>query len=120
MIRRRPIPKLRPKPEHSLRYQTSADGSFRTYFDYSGNPVREVCQENAAGRREYARRVRIMVERQNGRCSLCNRKLAVPEATFEHHRRRGMGGAFRDDRITEEHGLWVNSASHWICNGERG
>jgi hypothetical protein len=42
------------------------------------------------------------------------------EATFEHQRRRGMGGAFRDDRIIDGEGNWMNSAAHWVCNKIRG
>lgn len=61
-----------------------------------------------------------MLQRQNHRCSLCNRPLALGNATFEHQRRRGMGAAWRDDRIEFEDGSWVNSAAHWVCNVERG
>ena len=81
---------------------------------------REVCQENAAGRREYAKRVELMVIRQEYCCSLCNRRISVATATFEHERRRGMGAAFRDDRCEDGRGNWMNSAAHWICNGEKG
>lgn len=115
MIRRRPIPRLSAKPEQSLRYETILNGAVRLY---PGG--REVCQENAAGRREYGHRVQVMVQRQNYRCSLCNRRITPATATFEHERRRGMGAAFRQDKIVDENGDWINSASHWICNGERG
>lgn len=112
--RRRPIPRTRFYPEQSLRYEVILGGAVRRYWD-----GREVCQDNAAGRREYSRRVEVMVLRQERRCCLCNRKLALLEATFEHQRRRGMGAAFRDDRI-EKDGLEWNGAAHWICNGLKG
>jgi hypothetical protein len=111
MIRRRPIPRSRPKPEHSLRYRTSPDGAVRVYPD-----GREVCQENATGRREYLRRVETMVQRQNFRCPACKRKLSLFQATFDHFPvKRGMGAAFRDDRIRDENGEWMNRAVHWMC-----
>ena len=115
MIRQRPIRARRSYPENSLRYTTSPDGAYRIYPD-----GREVCQPNAAGWREYKRRVELMVIRQNFRCSLCNRRLTLANATFEHHRRRGMSGSFRQDKISDDQGNWINSASHWLCNTERG
>ncbi len=120
MIRRRPIPRSfyswqpRPKPEQSLRYETILGGAVRVY---PGG--REVCQDNAAGWREYARRIQVMVERQKYRCCLCKGRLAQADATFEHQRRRGMHAAFRDDRI-EKDGLPWNGAAHWICNSQKG
>jgi hypothetical protein len=115
MNRRRPIPKTRSYPEPSLRYRTILNGAVRVYPD-----GREVCQDSAAGWREYARRVELMVQRQNYRCSLCGRRISVKSATFEHQRRRGMGAAWRDDRIEKANGEWVNSAAHWVCNSEKG
>lgn len=121
MIRRRPIPRSfyrwlpRPKPANVLRYELILNGAVRVYPD-----GREVCQDNPAGRREYARRVQVMLQRQNYRCSLCNGRLSVARATFEHERRRGMGAAFRDDRIEDEQGNWLNTAAHWRCNSKRG
>ena len=114
MIRRRPIPRTRLYPETSLRYEVILGGAVRRFPD-----GREVCQDNAAGWRLYASRVREMVERQGKRCCLCNRRLAPSQATFEHQRRRGMGAAFRDDRI-EKDGLPWNGAAHWVCNGLKG
>lgn len=114
MIRRRPIPRTRDYPAESLRYTTILDGAVRVYPD-----GREVCQDSVAGWREYKRRVSVMLNRQGGRCSLCNRSLSLANATFEHQRRRGMGAAWRDDRITKDGEEW-NGAAHWICNGERG
>jgi hypothetical protein len=111
MRRNRPIPRSREYPEHSLRYTTIMGGSVRVYS--SG---REVCQENAAGRREYLRRVQSMVQRQNFRCGACNRKLSLFQATFDHFPiKRRMGAAFRDDRVTDPEGEWVNRAVHWAC-----
>ena len=114
MIRRRPIPRTRDYPSESLRYWTICDGAVRVYPD-----GREVCQNSADGWREYKRRVKVMWERQGRRCCLCNRALALGNATFEHQRRRGMGAAWRDDRI-ERDGVDWNGAAHWVCNGERG
>jgi hypothetical protein len=120
MIRKRPIPRsaYHWKPEakqSSLRYETILDGGAIRFPD-----GREVCQPNALGRRIYAKRVEEMVERQNFRCSLCNERLWLAGATFEHQRRRGMGAAFRDDRIIDQNGEWMNSAAHWVCNVKRG
>jgi hypothetical protein len=115
MIRRRPIPRSRSYPAHSLRYSTTLDGAVRVYPD-----GREVCQDSKPGWTEYNRRVKVMLQRQNHRCSLCTRPLALGNATFEHQRRRGMGVAWRDDRIEDSAGNWVNGAAHWSCNGEKG
>jgi hypothetical protein len=115
VIRRRPIPRFRFYPPHSLRYETILDGAVRVYPD-----GREVCQESKAGWMEYNRRVKLMWERQGRRCSLCGKALALFNATFEHQRRRGMGAAWRDDRIEDREGNWINGASHWVCNGEKG
>lgn len=78
---------------------------------------REVCQDNAAGRREYFRRTRLMAERQNQICALCERFMC--DVTFEHQEGRGMAGGFRDDR-TEIDGNWYNAAAHSFCNSIKG
>jgi hypothetical protein len=114
MIRRRPILKSRDYPEQSLRYKTILSGAVRVYPD-----GREVCIDSTAGWREYKRRVEVMVQRQNHRCCLCGRRLSLANATFEHQRRRGMGAAWRDDRITKDGQDW-NGAAHWACNSEKG
>ena len=113
-LRRRPILKSRPKPENSLRYTTILDGAVLVYPD-----GREVCVDSKAGWLEYKRRVKVMLQRQGGRCCLCKRALALGNATFEHQRRRGMGAAWRDDRISKDGEDW-NGAAHWVCNGEKG
>jgi hypothetical protein len=115
MIRRRPIPKSRSYPESSLRYTTIPDGAVRVYRADG----REVCVDSKAGWLEYKRRVKVMLQRQNHRCCLCGRPLALGNATFEHQRRRGMGAAWRDDRIVKDGEDW-NGAAHWTCNGEKG
>lgn len=121
MIRRRPIPRSRydslpgKKPPQSLRYELILAGAVRRYPD-----GREVCADSKPGRTEYHRRLKVMLQRQNHRCGLCWRPLALMNATFEHARRRGMGAAFRDDRIENADGVWVNSAAHWVCNSEKG
>jgi hypothetical protein len=115
MIRRRPIRKSAyrwspsPKPANVLRFELIEGGAVRRYPD-----GREVCTETAQGRREYARRVELMLERQSYRCCLCGERLALAEATFEHQRRRGMGAAFRDDRDDR------NGSAHWSCNVKKG
>jgi hypothetical protein len=114
MFRRRPMPRKRDYPQESLRYRTILDGAVRVYPD-----GREVCQDSGLGWKEYRRRVAVMVLRQGRRCCLCNRPLALGNATFEHQRRRGMGAAWRDDRI-EKDGLPWNGAAHWACNSEKG
>lgn len=119
MIRRRPIPKSNyawsPSPKGpSLRFELILNGAVRRYPD-----GREVCQDNPQGRREYSRRVEKMVRRQNFICCLCPDRLYFADATFEHQRRRGMGAAFRDDRIEKDGQDW-NGAAHWICNSEKG
>jgi hypothetical protein len=117
--RRRPIPRSayhwhpEAKPS-SLRYELILGGAVRIY---PGG--REVCQDSPAGWREYTRRVGVMVQRQNFRCCLCGKRLGVSEATFEHQRRRGLGGAFRRDEISDAEGNWVNGAAHWVCNVKR-
>jgi hypothetical protein len=119
LIRRRPIPRTayhwhpEPKPA-SLRFELLCNGAVRRYPD-----GREVCQDNAAGWREYKRRVQVMVQRQRYRCCLCKRRLSASDATFEHQRRRGMHAAFRDDRIAKDGQEW-NGAAHWVCNHEKG
>jgi hypothetical protein len=120
LIRRRPIPRSRSYPESSLRYETVLEGAVRVYKDALGRVVREVCQNCKAGWVEYKRRVKVMVERQGRRCCLCRKPLALGNATFEHQRRRGMGAAWRDDRIEDSEGNWINGAAHWDCNVEKG
>jgi hypothetical protein len=115
MIRRRPIPKFKLKPEFSQHYELVCDGAVRRYRD-----GREVCVDSPAGWREYKRRVEIMVRRQNFRCCLCKKRISIANATFEHQRRRGMGAAFRQDAIFDQHGNPINGAAHWICNYEKG
>jgi hypothetical protein len=109
VIRRRPIPRTRDYPESSLRYTAILDGAVRVYPD-----GRQVCVDSVAGWREYKRRVSVMLQRQEGRCCLCGKPLALGNATFEHQRRRGMGAAWRNDNPD------VNGAAHWTCNSERG
>jgi 5-methylcytosine-specific restriction endonuclease McrA len=115
MIRRRPIPRTRLKPAQSLRYESIYEGAAIRFPN-----GREVCQENALGRRLYANRVQAMVQRQNFRCSLCGRRLSLGQATFDHEPRRKMGSAFRDDRISDGAGNWLSSAAHWTCNDRKG
>ncbi len=121
MNRRRPLSRSRyrwlphPKPANVLRYELLLQGAVRQYPD-----GREVCQDSLVGRREYLRRLNIMLSRQNWRCSLCGKRLSAHDATFEHSRRRGFGGAWRDDRVENEKREWLNSASCWVCNSQKG
>jgi hypothetical protein len=114
-FRRRPIPRSSyrwspsPKPANVLRFELIQGGAVRRYAD-----GREVCQDNAAGYREYKKRIEIMWRRQERKCGLCGERLYLSDATFDHSRRRGMSAAFRDDRV--ENGC----AAHWICNVEKG
>jgi hypothetical protein len=114
VIRRRPIPRSRSYPEASLRYETILNGAVRVYPD-----GREVCVDSPAGWKEYKRRVAAMVARQANRCCLCGKRISVASATFEHQRRRGMGAAWREDRITKDGQDW-NGAAHWTCNSAKG
>lgn len=75
---------------------------------------REVCQGNAAGRREYKRRTLAMSARQDNLCAFCGTWMRDP--SFDHADGRGHGGGFRDDRI-EIDGEWSNAAMHISCNG---
>lgn len=123
---RRPIPRQpyhwQPEPKGpSLRFDLILDGAVRVYKDALGKVLREVCQDSPAGHKEYTRRLDIMLTRQHWQCSLCTDRIRTrSDATFEHQRRRGMGAAFRDDRIYNECGEWMNGAAHWVCNGEKG
>ena len=86
---------------------------------YAGG--RECCNMlTAAGKREYRRRVGVMLERQEGRCCLCYKPLSLEAATFEHEAGRGMGGGIRDDRTEWPDGTWINGAACWECNSAKG
>jgi hypothetical protein len=120
-------PQPSPHPETPLPLACSREGSepaIRTGLERSVRKYhdgREVCEDSLAGRREYLRRLGAMLTRQGNRCCLCCRRIyALHDATFEHQRRRGMGSAWRDDRIVDAEGQWINWAAHWTCNHERG
>lgn len=83
---------------------------------------REVCLNNAEGKRLYQRRKKAMYDRQSGLCSLCGTWMRLEEATFQHGVPRGMGAGFRDDRIDVQtgEGEYVNSVAHGSCNGQQG
>jgi hypothetical protein len=80
--------------------------------------VREVCQGNAAGKREYEARRYKMEVRQGFRCAKCER-TAGSAMEFDHQNGRGSGGGRRDDRI-EVDGKWFNAALCHMCNAEKG
>lgn len=75
---------------------------------------REVCQETAAGKREYEDRRTISWTKQKGLCALCGEWLHPIEATTDHIKPRGMGGARRDDRQENI------QAVHALCNSAKG
>jgi hypothetical protein len=120
-IQRQPY-RWTPEPKGpSLRFDLILEGAVRVYKDAVGKVLREVCQDSPAGHKEYTRRLDIMLTRQHYQCCLCSTRIrTISDATFEHQRRRGMGAAFRDDRIYNERGEWMNGAAHWVCNGEKG
>lgn len=97
----------------SLPYEI-IDGCFRRFAD-----GREVCLSTIPGRVEYQLRTVEMAKRQNWICPLCSLRMTEEDMSFDHERPRGMGAAFRDDRIVKD-GKPYNFASHMLCNGERG
>lgn len=124
MIRPKPISRgtyryqKKAKPVSSLRYDVILDGAVRVYPDR-----RQVCQDNAPGRKEYAKRIEAMVQRQNFRCGCsltCTKRITLATATFGHEGLRGAGGSTRDDRIVDENGEWMNAAETWECNSAKG
>lgn len=75
---------------------------------------REVCQDTAEGRREYARRRFIAAYLQNDMCGICGKPMRLEDMETDHIKPRGMGGARRDDR---QENL---QAVHTVCNGQKG
>jgi 5-methylcytosine-specific restriction endonuclease McrA len=67
----------------------------------------------------YRLRIEEMWRRQEYRCYICRRPLALTAATFDHQLGRGMNGAHRDDRI-EIDGRPINAALCWACNAKKG
>jgi len=96
-------------------YELILNGAVRRYPDR-----REVCEDNAKGKREYRSRTLDMRRRQHDLCGLCWRWMAEEETTFEHDRPRGAGGGFRDDRIVDDDGQMMNCAAHKLCNHAKG
>ena len=62
---------------------------------------REICQNNAAGRREYQRRRENRWYIDKGICCLCGTFVDPRQATTEHPEGRGLGGSHRNDRVSE-------------------
>jgi len=75
---------------------------------------RQVCTATKGGRREYQRRREQMEIRQNFKCAICGRIFLV--MTFDHEVGRGYGGSYRDDRIVDANGNWINAALCETCN----
>ena len=61
---------------------------------------REICQNNAAGRREYQRRREDRWYIDKGICCLCGTFVDPHQATTEHPDGRGMAGSKRNDRVS--------------------
>jgi hypothetical protein len=77
-----------------------------------------VDQTTEAGRREYQKRLRLMISRQLNRCAIC---LKVRnDLSFDHALGRGHGGGHRDDRIWDAQGNLMNAALCIPCNGLKG
>jgi hypothetical protein len=111
-LRRRPIPRSRTYPSVSQHFEMILGGAVRRYH----SDGREVCTETAQGRREYAKRLQVMVQRQLFRCPRCKKRLSLAMSTFDHWpKKRRMGAAFRDDRVVLEDGSEINRAVHWRC-----
>jgi len=92
------------------KYFKAEPESIKTYLG-----GREVCQGNAAGKREYLARTVEMWERQKGLCAICGNWIELRFAEFDHQNGRGLNGAHRDDR-TVVGGNWHNAAVHHVCN----
>ena len=106
------------KKTDSLRYESILGGAVLKYHD-----GRETCQPSPAGAREYRRRIEAMAQRQELICCICKdpKNILLPwNMTFEHENLRGLGGAFRDDRIEDENGQPMNGAAHFDCNMKKG
>jgi hypothetical protein len=81
---------------------------------------REVCQGNAAGKREYdARRVELWM-RQDGLDAITGEWVDVNVAEFDHQAGRGSNGGHRDDRIVDENGNWMNAMLSHKSNSLKG
>lgn len=107
------------RTSHSQHYDLILNGAVIKYREDG----REVCQNNVAGKREYARRVEAMCQRQDWKCACsltCTKRITPSNATFGHTDLRGAGGSRRDDRIEDENGTWMNTAETWDCNSEKG
>lgn len=101
----------------------------RTEWGWKYPDGREVCDTTAKGKLEYHTRTMLMGARQNFRCAAkdCGVPMSLMNGrqdsiTFDHGNTRGMGGAWRDDRIdlTNDNGEWINTAMCWRCNSEKG
>jgi hypothetical protein len=110
----KPIRKHRKVKKSSLRYKYILPG-LRQYPD-----GRQVCEENAAGREIYKFRTEQMALRQDGKCAACGLPMVPKDTTFDHERPRGMGAAFRDDKLWDFDGSPMNRATHGWCNAKRG
>lgn len=74
---------------------------------------REVCQDTAEGKREYARRRAHASLLQSHLCGICEEYMPEDDRTMDHKQPRGMGGARRDDRQENLH------AVHFLCNSAK-
>jgi len=89
----------------SKRYFVPEPESIHTYPD-----GRQVCQDNAAGKREYKARTTEMWLRQDGICPITGKWVDQNRAQFDHEAGRGSNGGHRDDRTRNDKGEWQNAA----------
>jgi hypothetical protein len=97
----------------SLRYKLILGGAVREYPD-----GRQVCCDTPKGKAIYQSRIEHMRLRQHNICARGNHPIVDP--TFDHERSRGGHGGFRDDRVENEAGKWMNGCSCCLCNGLAG
>jgi 5-methylcytosine-specific restriction endonuclease McrA len=75
---------------------------------------REVCQDSAAGKREYYRRADEVWERYGKCCWLCGKSLDRGAMAVDHIRPKGTNSAWRDDRA------FNIAPACYPCNSRRG
>lgn len=112
IIRRTPV---LPKGDKPNKYFAAESLAVKIYPD-----GREVCQDNAEGKRKYSQATEKMSIRQWEVCAICGLPFAPwLQPTFDHQDGRGMNGSIRDDRIWIN-GDWHNAALCVPCQGIKG
>jgi hypothetical protein len=84
------------------------------YYRDGRQRINTKCKE---GKLLYRSRTLDMADRQKWLCGICEGFMCTYDVTFDHVNLRGK---FRDDRILDESGNWLNRAVHAVCNVERG